>query len=106
HRDTEPLEERGSVAPESRMSQSVGKTFALEINRSEGQRIGYGKISFVQPLALPRLRGRKVDLEDANVGKGIAQGERVEASAEHHDLLCTSRDTRGQRILGEAAARH
>ncbi len=56
-------------------------------------------------LALPLLRGGRIDFEHAQaIGKRIAIRKRVQTGAEHDVLRNAARNRRGQRVLGEAAA--
>jgi hypothetical protein len=55
--------------------------------------------------ALPFLRRRKIDFEDADLRKRVAIGEGVEAGSEDHVLPDAAGHRLGEMILGVAAAR-
>jgi hypothetical protein len=79
----EPLEEGGAVGLKAGGRQSLSQAFSLEVNRSEGEQGRYGKTRLLQPLALPVLGGRVIDLEhaDTKAGMRVAQRKRIEAGA-------------------------
>ena len=79
----------------------------LEIDRRKGERCGNGKTRLFQLLALPVLRCRIVDLENADTKAGmrVAQRKCIEARPEHDDLPHAARDAGRQRIFRETAAR-
>src|SRR4051794_31180043 len=53
--NAEPLEERWAISLKAGGQQSIRQTLPLEIDGSEGERVGYGKICLLQTLALPVL---------------------------------------------------
>lgn len=104
--DAEPGEESARVAAKAGSRQLIGQGLALEIDRGERQGAGNADSCVAEPLPLPFLGSRMIDLDDAESGgfERIAIGEGVESSAEHDVLPDTALDGAGKLILRVAAA--
>ena len=103
--DTEPGEEGGSGGVEAGGVELGGERFALEVDGDVGEVAVESEIWLApQEFALPLLRRRVVDLEDTQVGVGIAVGEGVEAGAEQDVLGDSARYGAGEEVFGVAAA--
>src|SRR3954454_2732665 len=75
----EPLEKRRAISQKTRRREAVIETLALEINGSEGERVGNRESGLFQALALPSLRRRIIAPEhpEPPADVRIAQRERV-----------------------------
>ena len=102
--DSEPGEEGGSGGVEAGEVELGGEGFALKVDWHEGQGGGDGDGVLGEEVALPLLGGGVVDLEDAEVGVGVAVGEGVEAGSEEDVLGDSVGDGCCELVLGVAAA--
>ena len=102
--DTEPGEEGGDGGVEAGAGELGGEALALEVNGNEGGGGGQVEGGGYEEVLLPGLGGGVIDLEDAEGGRAIAEGEGVEAGAEE-DVLCGAVGAGvGEGVLGEAGA--
>ncbi len=76
----------------------------MKSTASVGNGVGNRDVFGVKALALPFLRGRVIDLEDAEVRERIAIREGVEAGAEDDELSDAAADGEGEFVFGVAGA--
>jgi len=101
--DAQPGEERLFGGIEARGDQAFFQSLPLEIDWSEGKRGRNLDCRFVEPLALPRLSCRVIDLVDTQgSSQGCAVGIGVETCPEQHHLPDTASNGNLQGTLGKA----
>ncbi len=105
--DAEPGEEGRRRRIEPRLGELRVEPVEREVDRHEAHAAGDGDAGLRQPLPLPGLRRRMIDLEygDALGRERIAIGEGIEPGAEHHDMPRAGAHGLGDPVLGQAAPR-
>lgn len=76
----------------------------LEVDGDEGEVLGTVNLGSSEQVELPGLRGRVIDLEDAQAGIPVAVGEGVETCAQDAVLLDASGRCLSEASLGVAAS--
>jgi hypothetical protein len=86
----------------------VGELGALEVEGRPGEVVGHRDAACRQARLFGGLTRGVVDLEDAQRARPrrLTVGKRVEARAQHHQLLDTALARLFEAVLGVAAARH
>ena len=110
--DAEPGGDGGAGEVEAGVDELLTEGLPFEVDRDEGGGGGQGEGGGAEAVALPSLGCGVVDLEDADVGEGVAEGEGVEAGAKDKVLQgdclavrgCGVGDCGRQDVFGEAGA--
>ena len=102
--DAEPCEEGRRDWVEAGVGELRGEVLALEVHGDEGGGGWRVERRGGEEIQLPGLGGGVVDLEDAEGGRAIAEGEGVETGAKKDVLRGATGDGGGEGVLCEAGA--